>query len=109
MSYDNNETILVYITCPDFACAKNLANQLLKEKLIACANVFEKIHSMYVWKEELINSTESVIIAKTNSKLYDKLQRFVINLHPYECPCVVAMPISHGSEDFLTWVNSSIE
>lgn len=96
--------ILVYITAKDLEEARNIADTLVKEKLVACANVIPKIESVFWWKEKIEKQNEVAIIAKTREDLSESVIKRVKELHSYEIPCIVTLPISGGNEDFLKWV-----
>ncbi len=96
--------ILVYITAKDLEEARNIADTLVKEKLVACANVIPKIESVFWWKGKIEKQDEVAIIAKTREDLSERLIKRVKELHSYEIPCIVTLPISGGNEDFLKWI-----
>jgi periplasmic divalent cation tolerance protein len=98
---------LGYITAPTKAEAKEIAVSLVEEGLVACANIIPGVESYFLWESEMAKATEYVIILKTKAKNQDKIVRFVKELHSYDCPCVVFMPIEGGNEDFLNWVEGS--
>ncbi len=97
-------TRLIYITCENTEEAESIASALLQERLIACANIIERIQSMYWWKGEIQKDTETLLIAKTTEALVEKLIDTVTTIHSYECPCVVALPIDDGNPEFLSWI-----
>ncbi len=92
---------LVYITSkkPE---AEKIAETLLKERLIACANMFP-VNSCYRWKGRLEKSKEIAIVAKTRDANVQKIIKRVKELHSYEMPCIIALDIE-GDRDFLKWV-----
>lgn len=95
---------LIYITAPTREEALKLARLLVEERLAACANVLGEITSVYWWEGKLSEAGEVVVIAKTREGLVDMLIERVCAVHSYECPCVVALPISAGNPAFLDWV-----
>ena len=97
---------LLYITAPDKHEAIALAKTLLGEHLIACANISEKVISLYHWQGELEETHEAVIIAKTRSDLVNAVIDRVNELHPYDTPCVVALPVEGVNNAFEQWVNT---
>ena len=96
-----------YITAPTKKEAKDIALELLEEGLIACANIISGVESYFIWDEEIAKANEYVIIFKTRAKNERKVIRLVRNMHSYECPCIVFMPIQEGNPDFLKWVERS--
>ena len=99
---------LIYTTLPDIKTAEDLARHLLSQKLIACANLLPEMKSFYEWKGELAQDTECVLLLKTRKSLYEKVEKVILSKHPYECPCILQLPISSGSEAFLKWVEDSV-
>ncbi|AEF96997.1 divalent-cation tolerance protein CutA [Methanotorris igneus] len=96
--------VLVYITASNHEVAKKIASHLLESKLVACANIFP-IESMYWWRGKIENDNEVAIILKTKEKLVKKIIEEVKKLHSYTNPCIIAIPIIHGSEEFLKWID----
>jgi periplasmic divalent cation tolerance protein len=72
----------------------------------ACANVHEKVTSIYRWDGQLHEDTETVLIVKTRSELLDPLIAKVTAMHSYDCPCIVALPIHSGNPAFLEWIET---
>jgi len=100
---------LIYITAANKAEAVTIATTLVAEKLAACANILDGIHSIYWWNHEVEESQEAVIIAKTTEAHLTKLTERVKALHSYSCPCIVAMPITQGNSAFLEWVSETLK
>ena len=95
--------ILIYITNNNEKQAKELAKHLLKKKLIVCANFFP-IKSMYLWKNKIENDKETVLLAKTQNKLWNKLKKEIESVHPYECPCIIKLK-AEANKDYEKYVN----
>ncbi len=99
--------IVIYITAKNKEQAITLAKTLLEERLIACANLIEST-SLYHWNGELQNTPECILIAKSTDRHMDCITARVTALHDYECPCIVAWPITSGHLPFLEWVHQSV-
>jgi periplasmic divalent cation tolerance protein len=95
---------LIYVTAPDRETALDLARGLLERRLIACANVFDGVTSLYWWQGQLEETPEAVMIAKTTSDKAPEVIDAIRDVHPYDCPCIVALPITAGNPDFLNWI-----
>jgi len=95
---------LVYITCETVEEAEKIGNYIVKNRLAACVNIIDNMKSIYHWKGKIESSDEVIIIAKTKEDLIDKLIKEVKNIHSYEVPCIVALPITKGNPDFLKWI-----
>lgn len=98
---------LIYITAGAEEEAREIAQTLVEEKLAACANIIPGVTSFFRWEGRVEESTEFVIIAKTPAAKFDALKKRVIELHSYDTPCIVAVPIEGGNEDFLEWVKNA--
>jgi periplasmic divalent cation tolerance protein len=96
--------LAVYITAPNRDTACSLARTLVHERLAACANILEHAESLYWWQGEVQEAKESICIFKTTSADYPALEKRARELHPYEVPCIVALPVAHGHAPFLQWI-----
>ena len=95
---------LIYITSKNEE-AEIIAEELLKEKLIACANIFPA-KSKFWWNEKIENSNESIIIAKTRDFHVEDIIDKVKELSSYECPCIMAIDIKKGNQEFFDWIEN---
>ena len=101
--------LLVYCTCPDHEVAVQLANTLVDEALAACINIVPGLTSIYHWQGKREMGSEELLIIKTTSEQYPGLQTRIEELHPYELPEVIAVPIQAGLPAYLNWVNKSCQ
>lgn len=95
---------LIYMTAPSQEAALTLAQALVSERLAACANVLGPITSIYWWDGKLNQDPEVALVLKTRADLVETLTARARDLHPYDCPCVVALPIDGGNPAFLRWI-----
>src|SRR5580658_8403206 len=93
-----------YIVVPSREVAEKIARALVEEKLAACVNILAGMRSIYRWKGKVEAANEVVLIAKSRAELFDRLEKRVKELHPYECPCIVAWPIEAGHQPYLDWI-----
>ena len=98
-----------YITSKNEDEAKKIVNSLLKKKLIACANIYKKIDSYFLWKNKITKSKEVVLIGKTIKENQNKLVKEVKKIHSYKVPCIIFSNISSGNKKFLNWIKSSVK
>ena len=99
---------LIYVTVKDRAEAKKIAHMLVEEKLVACANILPGMTSMYQWKNKIETAQEVVLILKTTQNMSERVTKRVLELHSYECPCVITLPIEGGNPQFLQWIEDCI-
>lgn len=96
--------MLVYATAADAAEARRIARTVVEERLAACANIIERIHSIYWWEDAVQEAGEAVLILKTTEDRLATLIERIKALHSYDCPCIEAMPVEQGYPAFLDWV-----
>ena len=94
----------IYMTFGERDEAESVARALVVERLAACANVLGAARSFYCWEGEVQADDEVVVLAKTRAALVDQVVARVRELHSYDCPCVVALPIEAGNPDYLAWI-----
>lgn len=99
---------LLYVTTPTYTDAQSLAEILLNEKLIACANITQNMESMYWWKGHLERAQECVLILKTTREKVDQVILKVKTSHPYEVPCILTIPVESGNEAYLQWLTGEV-
>ncbi|MCW5699402.1 MAG: divalent-cation tolerance protein CutA [Rhodospirillales bacterium] len=100
---------MIYITTNSQEEALEIARTLVDERLAACANVLPSITSVYHWEGDVQEDREVAIILKTRSELVGRLTDRVKEYHSYSCPCIVAIPITGGNPDFLSWIAEETE
>jgi periplasmic divalent cation tolerance protein len=98
-----SEFCIVLVTAPNETCAKSIARILLTEKLAACVNCFAVV-SFYTWENELNQDHEFQLIIKTQNQRFDALAKRLHEIHPYEVPEVLAIPIVTGAPSYLKWL-----
>ncbi len=98
--------ITVFVTAPPDKAA-DLARTLVQEKLVACANIISGVRSIYAWNGDISDDGESLMIMKTRASLLEAVRHRVIQLHPYDVPEVIALPIIDGHAPYLQWILDS--
>ncbi|SCA55162.1 Divalent-cation tolerance protein CutA [Candidatus Terasakiella magnetica] len=98
------KAVTLYITCSDETEARAIGKQLLTERLVACINILPAIQSLYWWNDEIQDDSETAFFAKTTEDKVDQIIKRIGELHSYDCPCVVALPIEKGNPAFLDWI-----
>ncbi len=97
---------LIYVTTSSLEEATAIGRALVDERLAACANILPGLTSIYRWEGALTEDSECALIAKTTSACTDALIARVKALHSYDCPCIVALPITAGNPAFLEWIKT---
>ncbi|MFO8073161.1 MAG: divalent-cation tolerance protein CutA [Polyangia bacterium] len=100
----SEEHLVVLITAPAGAGEAELAGALVRERLAACVNLLPAVRSFYRWEGAVHDDPEVLLVCKTTSARYPELERRVVELHPYDEPEVIALPVERGAESYLRWV-----
>lgn len=103
-----DQIIVALSTCPDAATAQRLAETLVTERLATCINRIGGIRSTYVWKGELQDDAEVLLVIKTTSGRLGELEARLKALHPYELPELVVLPVTGGNDRYLEWVRLGV-
>lgn len=102
-----NKFIIIKTTYPNLTIAKKLVKILLQEKLIACAQ-FCKIQSYYIWDEKFKNDSEILLNLKTQKKFYKKIEKIILQNHPYKVPQIISLRIEDGLKDYFEWIDKNL-
>jgi periplasmic divalent cation tolerance protein len=100
------EYAVVLITASSQEEAQKIARTMVEERLFACANIVSPIQSIYHWQGKICDDKEALIIAKTKTGLFPSVVKRVKELHSYQVPEVLFLPVVQGSEDYLNWVGT---
>jgi periplasmic divalent cation tolerance protein len=99
--------IVVFVTASNKKEAEYIAVEIIKNKLAACVNIIEKVHSFFWWQAKLDSAKEALLVIKTRKVLINKLIKRIKSLHSYEVPEIIALPIIAGNKKYLEWVDES--
>lgn len=97
---------LILTTCPDADLAAVLARTLVSERLAACVNILPPVTSIYRWRGNVETASEHLLVIKTRVADYADVERRIRELHSYELPEVIAVPIVDGLPPYLAWLNN---
>ena len=98
----------VTTTLPDQAAAERVAATLVEERLAACVQVFGPVSSTYWWQGSVERSIEWYCQAKTTVARLPQLLARIQELHPYQVPEIIAVPILQGSSEYLKWIEKTV-
>jgi len=96
---------IVLTTCPDAAVAERIARVLVEEGLAACVNILAPVRSIYKWRGQIEDTSEQLLVIKSAKAGFPAIRDRLRNLHPYELPEIIAVPIADGLPEYLAWLN----
>jgi periplasmic divalent cation tolerance protein len=102
----NSEYVVVFITTSAGEEAGLISKVLLEQRKAACINIVEGVNSLFRWKGSIDSSRENLLIVKTKSSLLQDVIQMVKEIHTYEVPEIIALPIVGGNQDYLDWVGN---
>ena len=105
----DSDLVLVLTTLPPTADAAAFARTLVEERLAACVNVLPEMRSIYRWEGEVQDEPERQVVIKTSAVVADALVRRIGELHTYETPEAIVLPITAGAESYLAWIREATE
>ena len=98
--------LLVVTNAPDREVAGRIAQALVDKRLAACVNILAGCTSVYRWQGEVERAEEVPMLIKTRGARFHELEAAIRQLHPYELPEIIAVPVTQGLPDYLDWVTS---
>ena len=100
--------IFVYITNQNKEEARKISHYLIDKKLIACANIYDNVSSIYPWQGKITDEKECILIAKTTENNFNKIKTEVDKIHSYKVPCIIKIPIE-ANEKYAAWLKSNLK
>jgi uncharacterized protein involved in tolerance to divalent cations len=101
------EFIVVFCTVPSEELGGRIAAQLVKSRLAACVSRF-KVKSTYAWEGKINNDDEEQLVIKTTRGAFEKLRDKIVEMHEYDVPEIIALPIEAGYQPYLNWIAESV-
>jgi periplasmic divalent cation tolerance protein len=102
---EKTDRIIVLITTSSEEEAHKIAESLVNRRKAACVNIVPRVDSLFWWKDKLDSARESLLLVKTKASLFPEIISLVKEIHSYEVPEIIALPIIAGSEDYLKWLD----
>jgi periplasmic divalent cation tolerance protein len=101
--------VMLYTTWPDPASARSAGDVLVREGLVACANILPGMVSVYVWQGTVQSADETVMLLKTDARRAEAAAGRIARLHPYEVPACIALPVAEAGTlaPFASWVRAA--
>jgi len=100
--------IVIFITASSKKEAAKIAQQLISNKLAACANIIAGLHSIFRWKDKVEQAREALLVVKTRKEKFAKIVKLVKSMHSYTTPEIIAIPVTCGFKPYLNWINDSL-
>jgi len=97
----------VFNTCNSEEISSSIAETLVSQKLAACVNIVKGVESVYQWQGKIEHDKEILLIIKTRLSLFEQVQNAIQELHDYELPEIIAVPIDIGEKNYLSWIQSA--
>jgi periplasmic divalent cation tolerance protein len=99
--------LLALSTFPDAEIARRISNQLVSERLAACANILPSVESIYRWKEKIESGNETLVFFKLSEDRQSAFQDKLRSLHPYDVPEIVFVRVATGLPEYIQWVSEN--
>ena len=108
MSEAQNAARIVLTTAGSLEEARRIARTLVEERLAACTSIVPTVESIYRWKGEIESATEALLLIKTSVDMIEPLKARLHQLHSYETPEFLVLPVDSGSAAYLDWLFSNL-
>jgi periplasmic divalent cation tolerance protein len=100
--------LVVFVTTPSVDIGQQIADTLVERGIAACVKIISPVNSIYIWQGERQNDEETLLMVKTTQDRFsEKLIPIVQEIHPYDVPEIIALPIVLGLENYLDWISES--
>jgi periplasmic divalent cation tolerance protein len=103
------EYIIVLISAPNEEEASKISHTVVEERLAACVNIMHSVRSIYRWQGRVEDESEVLMVVKTKRTLFERLQGRVKELHSYEVPEIIGLPVIEGSKEYLDWLGQETD
>lgn len=104
----NEENVVIFVTTGTDEEAHKVATTLLNQRKAACVNILPNISSLFWWHDKLDSARENLLIIKTKASLVKEIVRLVKEVHSYEVPEIIALPITGGNQEYLDWIGEEV-
>jgi len=102
------DIVVILVTCPDGAVAKELSHKLIERREAACVSIIPGISSVYWWEGKVESTVEALLVIKTTAQLISKAEQTVINHHLDDTPEFVVVNAQHVSEKYAAWLMNNV-
>lgn len=109
MAGDKKYSYLVfYITTSGDEEARRIARALVETRYVACVSIIPNVRSFFWWQGKIDNAQEVLLIGKTEQAFAEKIKQKVVEMHSYEVPEIIFVPVNNGFEPYLKWIKDSL-
>jgi periplasmic divalent cation tolerance protein len=109
MNDNENNFILILTTCPNEDSAQEIASEVISNSLAGCVNILANLLSIYRWQGRVEKNQEHLLMIKTHIDYYPQVEQLLKQIHPYEVPEIIAIPINRGSTEYLSWLKQCLK
>ena len=106
---EENAKVVIFVTTGANEEAHKIASVLLKRRKVACVNIVPGVSSFFWWEDEIDSAQESLLIIKTKASLLNEIISLVKEIHSYDTPEIIALPIIGGNPAYLDWIDKEVK
>ena len=103
------DKVIIFVTAPSRREGKNIARHLVETRLAACVSLLPLIESVYRWEGKVVDENESLLVIKSNRKLFPEIEAEISKIHSYDTPEIICLPVVDGSRKYLQWLSDSLK
>jgi periplasmic divalent cation tolerance protein len=104
---NQGECVLIFVTANSEEEGTSIARALVDSRLAACVNIISGLRSIYRWKGKVWDEGEILLLIKTRAALFERVETKIREIHSYEVPEIISIPITRGSKSYLDWLQES--
>ena len=109
MPIPDERFVLILSTAGSDAQAESIARALIDRNLAACVNIVGQTCSVYRWENKVVREEEKLLVIKSAERLFSEVRSTIRELHSYDVPEILALPIQDGDGDYLKWLGESLK
>jgi periplasmic divalent cation tolerance protein len=102
------DALVVFCTCENESQAQHIAEALVDARLAACVNILPPLQSIYRWQGKVERAEETLLLIKTVPERFIALRDRITELHTYETPEIIAVPVADGSQKYIAWLREQV-
>jgi periplasmic divalent cation tolerance protein len=102
------DVVMIFCTCATSEQALTIGDSLIEARLAACVNVLPPVHSIYRWEGKVETADEVLLMIKTTRERFPAVRDRIAQLHTYDTPEIIAVPVLDGSDKYLAWLRDQV-